>query len=110
MIELQNSAPLLTRWGTKTGNGHWNSKKIVESYSYKLVCFVTFPTGLQKLGQRTSSVRRNGHFPNVFKRKSVVSTGYFDPVTLLQTVILRSAATKNPFVMQFARDSSRSLS
>jgi hypothetical protein len=54
-MELENYAPLLTRWGTTSGNGHWNGKKLVESYSYKLMCFVAFPTGLQKLGQRTSN-------------------------------------------------------
>ena len=54
MFSLQNSAPLLTRWGTTSGNGHWNSKKIVESYIYKLTYFVVFPTALQKLGQSTN--------------------------------------------------------
>jgi hypothetical protein len=53
-MAFQNSAPLLTRWGTTTGNGHWNSKKIVESYIYKFRCFMTFSSGLQKLGQRTN--------------------------------------------------------
>jgi len=65
LIELGNSAPLLTRWGTTSEYGHWNSKKIVESYSYKLVCFGAFPAGLQKLGQRT-----NGGWPNGQKKRT----------------------------------------
>ena len=60
-----------------TRYGHWNSEKIVKSYSYELMRFVAFSTGLQKLGQRASGGWLNGHFPNVFKGKSVVSTGYF---------------------------------
>ena len=57
---MGNSALLLTRWGTTTGNGQWNSKKLVESYIYKLVCFEVFPTGLQKLGQRANDEWPNG--------------------------------------------------
>jgi hypothetical protein len=36
-----------------------------------------FPTGLQKLGQRTNGGWLKGHFPNLFKEKSVVLTRYF---------------------------------
>jgi len=31
-----------------------NGNKSVNSYTYKLVCFVAFPAGLQKLGQSTN--------------------------------------------------------
>jgi len=68
---------LLTRLVKTTGIGHRNSKKIVESYSYEFRCFIILSADVQELGQRANGGWLNGHFPNVFKRKSVVLTRYF---------------------------------